>query len=462
MKIIISEVQLDKILNEVKYDKTTQNALDCGYRNSDEYEKNNFKCPSKLLRKAKKCGWSKHFDQPTIYRYMASNFRCTPNKKGQLSIDEVEKLKDLMFKYGIPTTPKSIINPTSYMPKIFKNLEKEISDLKDRPDLLKKDYCKPHCISNEVSCFIAVVRNNLSKIKKKLGGGVTNTDIVMLMKIAIALVAWQSNYGKIDKLYDVDTKTYFGIEINPYDVYKIKFGPELLKKYAKSRNVSEPSFGPAEFQISTWDKTGVEELFGYDISSLIGSCLGLMITTWNGYTKAKSLGLSTGPSKNDLALKNGFWPNGIKGTGNHLWDLAISIQTWPQEKMLKKYCKTSSPLFAGPCDQDFYEPFTGSTAKKTWESWKESTPQLISYYEKTKEGFPGKIKVLRNQPILDYYPMLRGSHGNMKSINDSKTILESVSSNLKRYGCVTLQADYRPVVDDMSTKKSTAFTGGLA
>ena len=54
----------------------------------------------------------------------------------------------------------------------------------------------------------------------------------MLMKIAIALVAWQSNYGKIDKLYDVDTKTIFGIEINPYDVYKMMFGPELLKKYA--------------------------------------------------------------------------------------------------------------------------------------------------------------------------------------------------------------------------------------
>ena len=124
MKIIISEAQLDKMLNEVKYDKTTQNALDCGYRNSDEYEKNNFKCPSKLLKKAKKCGWSEHFDQPTIYRYMASNFRCTPNKKGQLSIDEVQKLKDLMFKYGITTTPKSILNPISYMPKIFKNIEK--------------------------------------------------------------------------------------------------------------------------------------------------------------------------------------------------------------------------------------------------------------------------------------------------------------------------------------------------
>jgi len=430
MRVQITESQYSSLLNVLNKEVILENknylqkAVDCGYKSVESWKKNKYKCPSKVLINAKKCGWS------DILSYEVSGFKCTPNKEGYLSPDNRLKLGQLRSSLGLESdTTKS----ETFMEKLFPSL-KALNP--DRPDLVKKNYCKPFCISDKVSCFIRVVKDNKEKIKNKLGG-INDSQLEMLMKAAIGIIAWQSDFGNKDRLYDIEPKKFFGITIHPWDVYKSsKLGREVLKKYAKSKNINEPSFGPAEFQISQFEKTGVESEFGYGIDTFIGSALATMVTTWDAYKAARELGLSSGPSENLIAKNNGVWDS-VRGTGNHLWDLAISIHTWPREKMIQKYCKTDNPLFAAPCNKTNHSPFKNDT--KSWENWKNSTPSIQSYYKKTNDGFPKDLKVLQNEPILNYYPFLSGAHGEIKKgQNDSKTMMEVVSGKIKNFGCVSL------------------------
>ena len=398
-------------------------AIKCGYKSTNSWKKNKYECPSKFLINAKKCGWS------DILSYEVSGFKCTPNKLGRLSVNERSKLNKLRFDLGDTYKVKPKKN---FIDRMF-SIDLELLN-PDRPDIVKKNYCKPYCISDRISCFIRVAKENKEKIKSKLGS-INDSQLEFLMKIAIGIVGWQSDYGNIDRLYDIKPQELFGITIHPWDVYKSPGGRYLLKQYAKKKNINEPSFGPAEFKISEFENTGIESEFGYGIDTFIGSVLATMVTTWNAYKSAKNLGLSSGPSENLIAKNNGIWDS-IKGTGNHLWDLSISVHTWPKDKMIRKYCKTSHPLFAGPCDSPTYSPFK---TEQSWKDWKNSTQAIQSYYKKTNEAFPNNLKVLQSDPILNYYPFLSGAHGEIKSgQNDNKVILESVANRLKNFSCVNL------------------------
>jgi|694.fasta_scaffold33886_4 hypothetical protein len=451
MKILITENQYNNVLSTILEQNTKQlvveslsAAIKCGYKNVDSYLKSGKKCPSKVLINAKKCGWD------DILKYEVSKWRCTTGKRGYLSPNEITKLNDLKTKLGLKTDEDNYDIWT----------KTKISN-QDRPDLKgNKDMCKPFCVSSEVSCFIAFVRDNKQKIKSKLGNGVDDQSLSMLIKIAIGIISWQSNYGKTDRLYDIEPKSVFGLfDLHPYDIYKLPFGNEALKMYAKKKGISEPSFGPGEMQISTFEKTGVQDEFGKTIETVVGSGLAIMVRTWRLYNKAKSLGLSSTPSRNEIAQKNGFWKNGINGTGNHLWDIAISCHTWPEEKMIKKYCKTEDPMFAAPCNLSTYQPFKDKTS---WESWKNSSPEIKNYYNTTKKGYPSNIKVIQSQPILDYYPMLKGFHGGAGSAGiDSKTMMEFVSGKIGKYDCVNIgQSNQNRVISpDINTKTSANMAG---
>jgi len=410
-----------------------EKAIKCGYKSTNLWKKNKYKCPSKFLINAKKCGWS------DILSYEVSGFKCTPNKPASLSVDERSKLNKLRFDLGVTYKTKTKEN---IIDRLFP-LDLELLN-PDRPDLVKKNYCKPYCISDRISCFIRVAKENKEKIKSKLGS-INDSQLDFLMKIAIAIVGWQSDYGNKDRLYDIEPKELFGITIHPWDVYKSSSaGRYLLKQYAKKKNINEPSFGPAEFKISEFEKTGVESEFGYGIDTFIGSVLATMVTTWNAYKAAKNLGLSSGPSENLIAKNNGIWDS-IKGTGNHLWDLAISVHTWPRDKMIKKYCKTTHPLFAGPCNSPTYSPFK---TEQSWNDWKKSTQSIQSYYKRTNESFPNNLKVLQSEPILNYYPFLSGAHGEIKMGQlDSKVILESVAKQLKSFSCVNLGKSEKKLIN---------------
>lgn len=431
--------------------------LNCGYKTWGGYEKNNWKCPSKVLINAKKCGWS------DIFRYEASGWKCTPGKKGFLSVAQVQKVNAEKLKYGFETGFEKYDLPTQL--KIQQQ---------DRPDLIynkyKKyldyftlNYCKPFCVSKEISCFIGFVRANRNKIMSKLGNGITDQELLMLVKIAMGVMAWQSNYGTLDRLYDIETSSFGPLEVNAYDIYKHgKLGQKAIEKYSKKKGKKkgkEPSFGPAEIKPSTFKKYKIEDLFGKTIESVTGAGLGVMFNTWNLYVMAKNMGLSDGPSRNEIVKQLGTWTNGVNGTGNHIWDVAIASHTWPKEKMIVKYCKTEDPLFAAPCNSPTYIPFKTEGA---WKEWMNGNSKIKEYYNRTRKPFPGVIKVLQSQPLLDYYPYLSGYHGSggVEGI-DSKTIMEFVSKKIKSYNCVKI-GGMTGVVDSSITKPKTIPRGGIA
>jgi hypothetical protein len=310
------------------------------------------------------------------------------------------------------------------------------------PTPLKINYsCLPNTVG--MSEFVNFVAFNKENLKKELG--VDKAALIYLTKIAIGIMGWQSTYGTKDRLYDM-TGTKFG-SLNPYDIYKSlnrigeilgydDLGSNTVEKVSKTFKTDEPSFGPAEFMPSTYQKTGVEKKYGYGLETIIGSGLAVMNTIYNSYKIALKNGLSQSSSENNIAKLKGTpkW-NDINGTGNHLWDIAISTHTWPSSKMLTKYCKTNRPDFAAPCNKTTYKPFTSES------SWKDYINNVgnSSYYKKNPQlsKFPGEINVLSGQPILNYYPYLTGSHGVYTGNQlDSKDIMEWVVKSMSKLSCI--------------------------
>jgi len=317
-----------------------------------------------------------------------------------------------------------------------------------------------------MSEFVNFVAFNKEWIKKELG--VDDSTLIFLTKIAIAIMGWQSGYGTVDKLYDIGGTKFGGL--NPYDIYKSlnriggilgydDLGSKTVEKAAETLNAGvkklqdfgsgvgfktgnssykwdEPSFGPAEFMPSTYKKTGVEKKYGYGVETIIGSGLAVMYNIYNSYKIALENGLSSSSSENNMAKLKGIpkWDN-IKGTGNHLWDVAIATHTWPPEKMLVKYCKTNRPDFAAPCNKPTHKPFTSESSWKSYINHSRNS----SYYTKNPQlsKFPGEMKVLNNEPIPNYYPELIGSHGNYTGSQvDSKMILESIVTKISKLSCI--------------------------
>jgi hypothetical protein len=373
------------------------------------------------------------------------------------------------------------------MKKIIKLTESDIMKIVERvinEQSRKKIKVMPtySCLPNKkgMSEFINFVIAEKNKLKSDLN--VNDEVLLFLTKVAVGIMEWQSEGGTADRLYDMDKFNlyspediyntlnkigkFFGIddkfgegkkytspplekykEVAPYDVYsKInKVGkslgiPSLAGKTTEFASTKlkkdEPSFGPAEFMPSKYSKTGVEGKYGYGLESIIGSGLAVMIRILESYRIAQKNGLSSGKSENPIAKLKGIpgWGN-IKGTGNHLWDLAISTHTFPADKMLVKYCKTSRPDFAAPCNKVTYKPFTST------DSWKSfiANNDNSSFYKKNPQltKFPGEIKVLTGQAIPNYYPYLSGSHGDYTGdINNSLNILDYVVSSVSKYSCV--------------------------
>jgi hypothetical protein len=294
-----------------------------------------------------------------------------------------------------------------------------------------------------MSEFVNFVAFNKEWIKKELG--VDDSTLIFLTKIAISIMGWQSGYGTVDKLYDIGGTKFGGL--NPYDIYKSlnrignilgydDLGSKTVEKAAETLKWDEPSFGPAEFMPSTYKKTGVEKKYGYGVETIIGSGLAVMYNIYNSYKIALENGLSSSSSENNMAKLKGIpkWDN-IKGTGNHLWDVAIATHTWPPEKMLIKYCKTNRPDFAAPCNKPTHKPFTSESSWKSYINHSRNS----SYYTKNPQlsKFPGEMKVLNNEPIPNYYPELIGSHGNYTGSQvDSKMILESIVTKISKLSCI--------------------------
>lgn len=341
------------------------------------------------------------------------------------------------------------------------------------------------CLPNKkgVSEFVNFVIAKKNELKSDLS--VNDEVLLYLTKVAIAIMDWQSSNQKggwSDRLYDMDKfnlyspekiyntlnkiGNFFGLGANfgkgkkytiptiekykdvaPYDVYKTvnKVGQTVglsglagksTEFAAKHLNKDEPSLGPAEFMPSTFAKTGVESKYGYGLESIVGSGLAVMVTMLEAYRIAQKNGLGSGKSENPIAKSKGIpgWGN-IEGTGNHLWDLAISTHTFSRDKMLIKYCKTSRPDFAAPCSKSTYKPFDSESSWKTFISNNDNS----SFYKKNPQltKFPGEIKVLTGQVMPNYYPYITGSHGDYSSqSSNSVAIMSFVAKSVSTFSCI--------------------------
>lgn len=255
-------------------------------------------------------------------------------------------------------------------------------------------------ISKQFSClsdislvpFIYYVKKNKNNICKKLG--ITTDLLLTFTKAAIGIMKRESDYGK--------SVTAVGEKLLDW------FDDTFLNKSLKKRGTIG-SVGPAQFRYQTWRDLGMEKMFNMDRNSMrqiTGAGLGTISSLVNNYRKAISAGYSNNTrSVNPFLKKKGI---NFLSTNNAALDMAIVSHNM---EIIKKYCYTSSPILAGPCDEPIYEP-----------------------YEKGSDNYKkfGTLKVYQNKPIKDYFPN--------KGFNKQTAIgyLEEVVRVINSLNCIKL------------------------
>jgi hypothetical protein len=167
-----------------------------------------------------------------------------------------------------------------------------------------------------------------------------------------------------------------------------------------------PSLGVGQFQKKVWDAHGLDKKIGPFEESFtnIKQGLGVLYRINDDYNLAIETGNGTGPSVNPIAIKQGKITS-INGTGNNAMDLAIVNHN--MSGMINKWCETSDPKYAGPCNETVYQPF------------KTTKPEI-------------KVTVKTNKPISNYFPN-KGS-GELTSIG----YLEQVTDYMNSFNCYSI------------------------
>lgn len=368
----------------------------------------------------------------------------TPSKFSGPSSNTKPGNVDVRQRYGVDPAKA----PSDYLGKggrfekeIGLTRKKEDQEFKIMVSKLPNLECLPN---NKMRFFVLFVIGKKKELMRDMG--VDERTLIYLTKIGIAIMGWQSTYATVDKLYDVDKVK----GLNPWDVYKTI--DKVLKTFvgsgvaargtewlAKKMGVDEPSFGPAEFMPSTFAKTGVEKKYGAGIDTVVGSGLGVMYNVLSKYKEAQKNGLSGQQSVNDIAKNKGIdgWVGNI-GTGNHLWDVAIASHSYPEEKILVKYCTTNRPDFMAPCSKTTHEPFGSQNA---WNNFKKHKWNQV-YYSKNKnlDVFPGKLTVNQGQQIPNYLPYLTGAHGVVSGssphVMDNLLLIKRTNDRINEFKCI--------------------------
>jgi hypothetical protein len=174
----------------------------------------------------------------------------------------------------------------------------------------------------------------------------------------------------------------------------------------KGQEPQQMSLGPAQFTKDTWNNYGLDKKIGpYDESfNMINQGLGALHRLNDDYKLALKTETGTGPSVNPIAVRQGKIKS-LNGTGNNALDLAIV--THNMAGLINKWCETSDPNYAGPCNQKVYQPY------------KTTKPEL-------------KVNVYTDKQIVNYFPN-KGSAG-LTSIG----YLEEVAGSINKFNCFTL------------------------
>lgn len=221
------------------------------------------------------------------------------------------------------------------------------------------------CLPNDkLSPFIYYIQKNKNNICSKLG--ISPTFLLTLTKVSIGIMKRESDFGL--------SVSATGEHL--LDWFDDTFLSKNLKKTGKLGSV-----GPAQFRYETWKNLDMEKKFNMDRNNLrqiTGAGLGTITLLVNNYRKA----ISAGYSNNTRSVNPFLKKKGIEflSTNNAALDMAIVSHNM---EIIQKYCYTSSPTLAGPCDKPTYEPY------------KKGSSEYNKY---------GELKVYQNKPIKDYFP----------------------------------------------------------
>jgi len=269
-----------------------------------------------------------------------------------------------------------------------------------RPTQIKFNPYK--CLDSNLNSFANYVKNNKQKLMGDLK--VDEKTLLLLTKASMGIIGRETKFGKTRGVTDPAIELLMDIGLG--------FIPDaLLSGVNKVQNLRgepevRPSLGVAQFQKKTWDAHGLDKKIGpfEDSLDIIKQGLGVLYRINNDYNLALKTGTGTGPSVNPIALKQGKIRS-INGTGNNAIDLAIVAHN--MSGMINKWCETSDPNYAAPCNQSIYQPFY-----------------------KTKPEI--KVTVKTNKPITNYFPN-KGS-GELTSIG----YLEEVTKYINSFNCYSI------------------------
>ena len=320
----------------------------------------------------------------------------------KLTESDLEKIVRKVISEQTLQIPKSASNqqsfPSDYLGK-GSGFERHNFPERFRSVVSNVDY---KCLPKSLSSFANYVRNNKQKLMNSLN--VDEKTLLVMAKAAMGVIGRETSFGAGTEFKDevAEFLTNWGLGFIPQGAQSV---------YNAARNMTgkrsqQMSLGPAQFTQDTWNSYGLDKKIGpYDESfNTVKQGLGALHRINSDYQLALKTGTGTGPSVNPIAVRQGKIKS-INGTGNNALDLAIVSHN--MAGLINKWCQTSDPNYAGPCNQSVYQPF------------KESKPEI-------------KVNVYTDKQILNYFPN-KGS-GALTSIG----YLEEVAKYINQFQCFTI------------------------
>jgi len=293
---------------------------------------------------------------------------------------------------------KQETNPSDYLGK-GRGFERQNNPERFTPKIVTVPY---KCLPKGLSALANYIRTNKNKLMKELQ--VDEKTLLVMAKAAMGIIGRESTF---------DTGTEFKDEASEFLMsVGLGFIPQgfqaawNVSNKLRGREPQQMSLGPAQFTKDTWNTYGLDKKIGpYDESfNMINQGLGALHRISDDYKVALKTGTGTGPSVNPIAVRQGKIKS-LNGTGNNALDLAIVSHN--MAGLINKWCETSDPNYAGPCNQKVYQPF------------KTTKPEL-------------KVNVYTDKQIVNYFPN-KGSAG-LTSIG----YLEEVAGSINKFNCFTI------------------------
>lgn len=289
-------------------------------------------------------------------------------------------------------------NPSDYLGK-GRGFERQNNSERFAPKIVTVPY---KCLPQGLSALANYIRIHKNKLMKELQ--VDEKTLLVMAKAAMGIIGRESTF---------DTGTAFKDEASEFLMsVGLGFIPQGFQaawnvgNKLRGKEPQQMSLGPAQFTKDTWNTYGLDKKIGpYDESfNMINQGLGALHRINDDYKLALKTETGTGPSVNPIAVRQGKIKS-LNGTGNNALDLAIVSHN--MAGLINKWCETSDPNYAGPCNQKVYQPF------------KTTKPEL-------------KVNVFTDKQIANYFPN-KGSAG-LTSIG----YLEEVTGNINKFNCFTI------------------------